>query len=187
MGKDLQFVNPASVRMPSWGFYARDQWQINKQAHAELRHALRATIRSRRGRTAAASATTRSPTRCSSAGLAACRRTPASTSAKGRSPRVSALTYRLAEQTVVRAGYGISIDPNSFRNLRDAYPATISSQFSGASIVPGGGIAAHGYPGGPAARSQPGHHRVAASGRHADVPGGLQARLHPVVQPDRAA
>ena len=31
MGKDLQFVNPASVRMPSWGFYARDQWQINKQ------------------------------------------------------------------------------------------------------------------------------------------------------------
>lgn len=31
MGKDLQFVNPASVRMPSWGFYARDQWQINRK------------------------------------------------------------------------------------------------------------------------------------------------------------
>ena len=40
---------------------------------------------------------------------------------------------------MVRVGYGISIDPNSFRNLRDAYPAIISSQLSGASVVPGGG------------------------------------------------
>ena len=36
------------------------------------------------------------------------------------------IAYRLTEKTVVRAGYGISVDPNSYRNMRDAYPATIS-------------------------------------------------------------
>ena len=29
MGKDLQYINPAAVRMPSWGIYARDQWQVS--------------------------------------------------------------------------------------------------------------------------------------------------------------
>ena len=47
-------------------------------------------------------------------------------------PRLG-IAYRLTEKTVIRAGYGISVDPNSFRNLRDAYPATISLQVSGAS------------------------------------------------------
>src|SRR4029453_8390596 len=28
MGKDLQNINPAAVRMPGWGIYARDQWQV---------------------------------------------------------------------------------------------------------------------------------------------------------------
>ena len=32
---------------------------------------------------------------------------------------------------MIRTGAGISIDPNSFRFLRDDYPATISTQFSG--------------------------------------------------------
>ena len=47
-------------------------------------------------------------------------------------PRLG-IAYRMNEKTVIRAGGGISIDPNSFRYLRDAYPATISTQYSGAS------------------------------------------------------
>ena len=78
------------------------------------------------------------------------------------------LAYRLAEQTVVRAGYGISIDPNSFRNLRDAHRDDFLAA-SGASSFQAAGSLRTGI-GGPAARSQPGRHRVAASGRHADVP-----------------
>src|SRR5205085_12064889 len=31
MGKDVQYENPATVRMPSYGFYARDQWQITRK------------------------------------------------------------------------------------------------------------------------------------------------------------
>ncbi|MGB6429182.1 MAG: TonB-dependent receptor, partial [Candidatus Acidiferrales bacterium] len=37
-------------------------------------------------------------------------------------PRIG-LAYRLTPKTVVRAGFGISVDPSNFRNLRDAYPS----------------------------------------------------------------
>ncbi len=56
------------------------------------------------------------------------------------------IAYRVTEKTVVRAGYGISVDPNSFRNMRDAYPATISSQFSGASTFQAAGTLKTGIP-----------------------------------------
>jgi hypothetical protein len=60
-------------------------------------------------------------------------------------PRIG-IAYRVSEKTVARAGYGVSIDPNSFRNLRDAYPATISSQFSGASTLQAAGSLRTGIP-----------------------------------------
>ena len=31
MGKDLQYLNPATVRMPSYGFYIRDMWQVSRK------------------------------------------------------------------------------------------------------------------------------------------------------------
>ncbi|HTM47888.1 MAG TPA: TonB-dependent receptor [Bryobacteraceae bacterium] len=31
MGKDVQYINPAAVRMPGWGFYLRDQWQVSRK------------------------------------------------------------------------------------------------------------------------------------------------------------
>ena len=31
MGKDVQYMNPATVRMPSYGFYARDSWQVTRK------------------------------------------------------------------------------------------------------------------------------------------------------------
>ena len=31
LGKDVQYLNPATVRMPSHGFYARDQWQVTRK------------------------------------------------------------------------------------------------------------------------------------------------------------
>ena len=41
-------------------------------------------------------------------------------------PRLG-IAYRLNEKTVIRVGGGISVDPNTFRYLRDDYPATIST------------------------------------------------------------
>jgi len=60
-------------------------------------------------------------------------------------PRLG-IAWRMTEKTVIRAGYGISVDPNSFRNMRDAYPATISLQISGATTFQAAGTLKAGLP-----------------------------------------
>jgi hypothetical protein len=145
MGKDLQFVNPASVRMPSWGFYARDQWQINRKL--TLNYGLRyeyypfATRADRGGE--------RYDPETDMVLVGGLGNVPTNAGVdvgNGQfAPRLG-IAYRVSARTVARAGYGISIDPNSFRNLRDAYPATISSQFSGASTLQAAGSLRTGIP-----------------------------------------
>ncbi len=145
MGKDLQFVNPASVRMPSWGFYARDQWQINRQL--TLNYGMRYeyypfATRADRGGERYDPVTDKVLV----GGLGDVPGDAGVDVGNGQiAPRLG-IAYRVTEKTVVRAGYGISVDPNSFRNLRDAYPATISSQFSGASTWQAAGSLRTGIP-----------------------------------------
>ena len=186
MGKDLQFVNPASVRMPSWGFYARDQWQINKQL--TLNYGMRYeyypfATRADRGGERYDPVTDR----LFIGGLGGVPENAGVDVGKGQvAPRLG-LAYRLAEQTVVRAGYGISVDPELVQKPARRVPGDDLLAVLRRVDVPGRRLAAHRHPGGPASRPEPGRHRAAARGRHADVSGGLQARLHSVVQPDRAA
>ena len=45
-------------------------------------------------------------------------------------PRVG-IAYRLTEKTVIRAGYGMSADPNNFRFVRNWYPSVDNSDFTG--------------------------------------------------------
>ena len=53
-------------------------------------------------------------------------------------PRLG-LDYRLDEHSVIRAGFGMTVDPDNFRYLRDTYPTVILQAFSGAnSYNPGG-------------------------------------------------
>jgi len=136
MGKDVQYMNPATVRMPSYGMYARDAWQVNRKLTID--YGLRFEIYP-------------APTRDHWAG----ERYDPQTDKVYRggfdvghgqfAPRLG-IAYRFNEKTVVRAGGGISVDPNSFRYLRDAYPATISSQFSGASSYQAAGSLRTGIP-----------------------------------------
>ena len=122
MGKDVQYLNPATVRMPSFGLYARDQWQVSRKLSID--YGLRYEFYP-------------APRRDHWAG----ERYDPNTDKVYRggfdvgigqlAPRLG-IAYRLNEKTVIRVGGGISVDPNTFRYLRDAYPATISTQFSGA-------------------------------------------------------
>jgi hypothetical protein len=60
-------------------------------------------------------------------------------------PRVG-IAYRPMDKTVIRAGYGMSADPNNWRFLRNAYPADTVSSFTGSTypqaanspLAPGG-------------------------------------------------
>ena len=136
MGKDIQYENPATVRMPSYGFYARDAWQITRKLTIDygLRYEYYAA-----------------PTRDHFAG----ERYDPNTDLVYRggfdvglgqlAPRLG-IAYRLNDKTVIRLGGGISVDPNTFRYLRDAYPATISTQFSGANSYSAAGTLRTGLP-----------------------------------------
>jgi hypothetical protein len=136
MGKDVQYLNPATVRMPSFGLYARDSWQISRKL--TLNYGLRYEYYF-------------APRRDHWAGERYDPTTDIVTRGgydvgKGQfAPRLG-LAYRLNEKTVVRVGAGISVDPNSFRYLRDDYPATISTQYSGATSFQAAGTLRTGIP-----------------------------------------
>jgi hypothetical protein len=136
MGKDIQYMNPATVRMPSYGFYIRDSWQITRKLTMDY------GIRYEKYPP---------PTRDHSEGERYDPNTDRVVrggfdTGKGQlAPRLG-FAYRMNERTVIRAGGGISIDPNTFRYLRDAYPATISSQFSGTSSFEAAGTLRTGIP-----------------------------------------
>ncbi len=145
LGKDVQYINPAAVRMPGWGFYARDQWQVTRQ--------LTLTYGARFERYPFATRDHRGGERYDPAtdrvlvgGLG---NVPEDTGVQVPKLQVAprlGIAYRVDDRTVIRAGYGITIDPDTFRRLRDAYPATISSQFSGPTTFQAAGSLRTGIP-----------------------------------------
>jgi hypothetical protein len=61
-------------------------------------------------------------------------------------PRVG-LAYRLGQKAVIRAGYGISIDPNIIgRPMKDVYPALVAQTYLGANSFQPFGTLAQGIP-----------------------------------------
>ena len=136
MGKDVQYENPATVRMPSYGLYARDAWQVSRKLTIDY------GIRFEKYP---------APTRDHFAGERYDPNTDKvfrggyDTGIGQLAPRLG-IAYRLNEKTVIRTGAGISVDPNTFRYLRDDYPATISTQYSGANAYQAAGTLRTGIP-----------------------------------------
>jgi len=145
MGKDLQYINPSAVRMPGWGIYARDQWQVSRKLTLNFGTRFERypfATRDHRG------AERYDPVldRVLIGGLGNIPEDTGVDVGVGQLAPRFGIAYRLTEKTVVRAGYGISVDPNSFRAMRDAYPATISLQISGASTLQAAGTLKAGLP-----------------------------------------
>lgn len=54
--------------------------------------------------------------------------TGATASKKGFAPRLG-VAYRLTEKTVIRSGFGITVDPDNMRNQRNQYPAIVNQVY----------------------------------------------------------
>lgn len=145
MGKDYQYINPATVRESTYAFYIRDQWQVTRKLTFDY------GVRYERYPFATRDhfgGNIYDPTTNLSY-LGGVNGVPENAGVDvgfGQlAPRLG-IAYRLNDKTVIRAGYGISSDPGYFTYMRDAYPAVISQQFSGASSYAAAGSLATGLP-----------------------------------------
>jgi hypothetical protein len=129
VGKITQVSNPNSLRFSTWSAYARDQWQATRNLTVSFglrweyypiySHAIYGAVRY--------DPDTKEILIGGQGGVPW--DTGASASKKGFAPRFG-LAYRLGTKTVVRSGYGITIDPDNMRNQRNAFPAIINQDYS---------------------------------------------------------
>ena len=145
MGKDVQYVNPSAVRMPSYGFYARDEWHATRKltvSYGTRYEYYPFATRDHRGGE-------RYDPETDKVYVGGVGGVPTSTGVDvgpGQlAPRLG-IAWHPNDKLVIRGGFGISIDPSSFRYLRDAYPSVISLQLTGANTYSAAGSLKVGLP-----------------------------------------
>jgi Carboxypeptidase regulatory-like domain len=125
IGKVTQFINPNSLRMSTWAFYAQDQWQVTPKL--TLTYGLRYeyypfVARDHEGNFTYQPATNTVLVGCENG-------VPCDTGVDVGwgfiAPRLG-FAYRLDDRTVIRGGVGLTEDPDNFRDMRNTYPAVIT-------------------------------------------------------------
>jgi Carboxypeptidase regulatory-like domain/TonB dependent receptor len=127
-GKVTQYNDPNSLRFSSWAAYARDQWQVSPKLTVD--YGLRweyYPIYSHDNYGAVRFDTATDNILVGGEGGIPWN-TGASATKTGFAPRIG-LAYRLNEKTVIRSGYGISIDPDNMRNQRNQYPSIVNQVY----------------------------------------------------------
>jgi Carboxypeptidase regulatory-like domain/TonB dependent receptor-like, beta-barrel len=130
--KDTQYLNPATVRENIWAFYAQDQWQLTEKF--TLTYGVRYEVYP---------VATRDHTGLDifnpadgNIYIEGARGVPSSIKVNtGHGvfvPRLG-LAYRIDRKTVARAGFGLSANPDSYRNVLTSYPSVVSQTIQGAS------------------------------------------------------
>jgi hypothetical protein len=129
VGKITQFENPNAIRMATWSFYARDQWQVSSKLTVSygLRWEYYPIYSHDSFGAVRFDPSTDNILIGGEGGIPW--DTGASASKKGFAPRFG-VAYRLTSKTVIRTGYGISVDPDNMRDQRNQYPAVINQDYS---------------------------------------------------------
>jgi Carboxypeptidase regulatory-like domain/TonB dependent receptor len=135
-GKVVQNINPNALRFTTWAGYARDRWQLTPKLTVTYGvrwefypfgtsdHSGLKVFDPKSGKVVIGGygSVPMNSNVDTGHGLLA--------------PRFG-IAYRVRNKTVVRAGYGISVDPNNFRALRDAYPVISNMDYQGSQIFGG--------------------------------------------------
>jgi len=128
-GKITQFQNPNALRFSDWAVYARDQWQVSSKLTFSygLRWEYYPIFSHDHYGAVRFDPATDNILVGGEGGVPW--DTGATASKKGFAPRLG-LAYRLGPKTVIRTGYGITVDPDNMRNQRNAFPSVINQDFN---------------------------------------------------------
>lgn len=139
MGQDHQYIDPAVMIESNYGFYVRDQWQVNRNLTVDygLRYEIYPYSHGEHG----IDGIHYDPT----TNLVHLSGTNVNTGDGYLGPRIG-VAYRLGEKTVIRTGYGINSNAESFRNNVQTYPEVISAQYTGANSYSAAGNLTTGIP-----------------------------------------
>jgi hypothetical protein len=127
-GKVTQFTDPNALRFSTWSVYARDLWQVAPKLTID--YGLRweyYPIYSHDHYGAVRFDPVSDNILVGGEGGVPWN-TGATATKKDFAPRLGA-AYRLSEKTVIRSGYGISIDPDNMRNQRNQYPSIVNQVY----------------------------------------------------------
>ena len=127
-GKVTQFTDPNSLRFATWSVYARDIWQVKPKLTIDygLRWEYYPIYSHDHYGATRFDPTTDDIYVGGEGGVPWA--AYASATKKDFAPRLGA-AYRLTEKTVIRSGYGISIDPDNMRNQRNQYPSIVNQVY----------------------------------------------------------
>jgi len=129
VGKITQFQNPNALRFSTWSLYARDQWQATKNLTVSygLRWEYYPIFSHDHYGAVRFDPATDDILVGGEGGVPW--DTGAHANKKDFAPRFG-LAYRLGNKTVIRSGFGITVDPDNMRNQRNAYPSVINQDYS---------------------------------------------------------
>ena len=130
-GKAAQTVTPNALRWSTWAFYAQDQFQVSRKL--TLTYGLRYeyypfVTRDHTGNYTFVPSTGNVLIGCE--GSVPCN-TGVDVGHGNILPRLG-VAYRLNDRTVLRAGGGINMDPDNWRDMRGTYPAFLITDYLGA-------------------------------------------------------
>lgn len=130
MGKDYTYINPATVRESTYAFYARDQWQATRSL--SVNYGLRYEFYPFATQDHFGGINYDPNTNLSYlGGIGGVPRNAYVDAGRGQlNPRLG-VAYRLNENTVIRAGAGLSSDPYPFECMIKTYPIILSQQIAG--------------------------------------------------------
>jgi hypothetical protein len=127
-GKVTQYTNPIALRFSNWSVYARDQWQVSQKLTIDygLRWEYYPIYSHDHFGAVRFDPSTENILVGGEGGIPW--NTGATANKKDFAPRLGA-AYRLNSKTVIRGGYGISVDPDNMRNQRNQYPSIVNQVY----------------------------------------------------------
>lgn len=140
--KATQTVNPIALRWTTWAAYARDQFQVTPKLTLSygVRWEFYPFAHSDRGRGVSWLDSDPNSANYGSMLIGGINGVPQNDTVNTGTgqflPRVG-LSYRVGPRTVIRAGYGMSADPNNWRFFRNNYPNIIATDVFGAPTYAG--------------------------------------------------